>query len=581
MKRLGILTLVLLLSSFGLILSSCPGEGSDDSDGTVSVSSVRINQQSNLIMATGASPIEILATVLPVNASDRSLEWSNSNPGVIEFIETGLPYTKNIRPLAEGTSTITVRSLSGNYSASTNITVVAPVPVTGITVTPTELGVTLVNPDWVTVVTTPAGAPNTVNWTSSNPNIARGDGNQITGYALGTATLTATSTVAGSTGSASITVTVSGQPQAGDPVTRLTLYGLDPDDGAEKPVANFTVNSSRDGSNVNPFLIGDTGRGFTKDVSVILDPTDAPNQRVRWIEHNSNIAIVDRSLSTHTDAIIRGVSNGTALFLVESEANSDVFAYFVVTVIDPVSPTGITVSALGPPSWPLWNVSALDGNGLSDTDYATLGTGRLQDETDMSTGTITVNVTGSGGVPSNLNLSASVTPANLNSSVRVEQISSNMITGRVEFRVTALGGTQGELLQIRLTSVAAHDVSSAPVYLRILQPFASNSALSISPTEGPASINPFTLTDGEARSLRAVVGNNFPVADIAGFTWTVAGTEESVAEFDASTNNPVELTLTPGSPASYTGAAQLEVKASAVDFFGNERTASITRFVVE
>lgn len=57
-------------------------------------------------------------TVLPANATDKSVTWESSHPAIASVDATG-----KVRGLQPGTSTITVRTANGNFSASTELTV--------------------------------------------------------------------------------------------------------------------------------------------------------------------------------------------------------------------------------------------------------------------------------------------------------------------------------------------------------------------------------------------------------------------------------------------------------------------------
>lgn len=57
-------------------------------------------------------------TVLPANATDKSVTWESSHPAIASVDATG-----KVRGLQPGKSTITVRTANGNFSASTELTV--------------------------------------------------------------------------------------------------------------------------------------------------------------------------------------------------------------------------------------------------------------------------------------------------------------------------------------------------------------------------------------------------------------------------------------------------------------------------
>ncbi len=72
--------------------------------------------KSSEILGTGAS-LQLSATVLPVNATDKKLTWSSSNTAVASVTQEGL-----VKAVKEGTATITAKA-AGGASAACKITV--------------------------------------------------------------------------------------------------------------------------------------------------------------------------------------------------------------------------------------------------------------------------------------------------------------------------------------------------------------------------------------------------------------------------------------------------------------------------
>lgn len=82
-------------------------------------------------------PVQLAATVLPENASYKTLSWESSALNILSVDEQG-----NLTPLSEGIATITAQSLdNGSASATCTITVQKPDYTTGVF---------LVNEDWYT-----------------------------------------------------------------------------------------------------------------------------------------------------------------------------------------------------------------------------------------------------------------------------------------------------------------------------------------------------------------------------------------------------------------------------------------------
>ncbi|MGE5406025.1 MAG: Ig-like domain-containing protein, partial [Candidatus Saccharibacteria bacterium] len=154
----------------------------------VQVTGVTLDQTA-LSLNTGATAA-LTATVAPLDATNKNVSWSSSNTGVAT-VENGV-----VTALAAGTSTITVKTEDGAFTADCLVTVTAPnVPVTGITLNKTGLMLTAGGPSaTLKANVAPANATNkNVSWKSSNPKVATVDANGVVkpikpGFALITAT---------------------------------------------------------------------------------------------------------------------------------------------------------------------------------------------------------------------------------------------------------------------------------------------------------------------------------------------------------------------------------------------------------
>lgn len=87
------------------------------SEGTISVSSITLNKNSAELTGKGASAT-LTATVKPDNATNKTVNWSTSNSGIVA-IDKG-----KITAISPGNATITARSTDGtNISATCGVTV--------------------------------------------------------------------------------------------------------------------------------------------------------------------------------------------------------------------------------------------------------------------------------------------------------------------------------------------------------------------------------------------------------------------------------------------------------------------------
>jgi len=137
-------------------------------------------------------------TIAPANATNQNVTWSSSDITVATVDVAGV-----VTATGAGLATIAVTTADGGHTATAAITVIAAaIPVTGVTVTPTTVNITVGQTATLTPTITPATATNqNVTWTSSN---------------LAVATVSATGVVSAlSPGTAVITVTtVDGNHQA-------------------------------------------------------------------------------------------------------------------------------------------------------------------------------------------------------------------------------------------------------------------------------------------------------------------------------------------------------------------------------
>lgn len=86
---------------------------------TVPVSSISVSPASSALNV--GSTQQLTATVLPSNASNKTVSWSSSNTTVATVSTSGL-----VTGVASGSANITVTSQDGGYTASSTITVTAP-----------------------------------------------------------------------------------------------------------------------------------------------------------------------------------------------------------------------------------------------------------------------------------------------------------------------------------------------------------------------------------------------------------------------------------------------------------------------
>lgn len=152
----------------------------------VAVSEVKLNK--NTLILDVDETEELIATVLPENATNKVVYWTVSNPAVATVVN-GMVY-----PLSKGKATITVTTLDGNKTAKCDLEVIKKVPVTGVNLNKTYLKLGVGNTEKLSADITPYNATNqNVTWSSSNASVVTvSNEGLLTGIAAGTAVITVT-----------------------------------------------------------------------------------------------------------------------------------------------------------------------------------------------------------------------------------------------------------------------------------------------------------------------------------------------------------------------------------------------------
>lgn len=170
----------------------------------VLATSIELNR-SNVEVNVGET-IPLLATVLPEDATDKTVTWASSDENVAMVDENGL-----VTAVAPGTATITATTNDGSdLNASCNVTVLQGIVLAeSIKLNVTTAGLNEGSTLQLTATVLPEDCDNkTVLWSSDNPSVATVDSNGlVTAHSVGTATITATTTD-GSNLSTTCTVTL-------------------------------------------------------------------------------------------------------------------------------------------------------------------------------------------------------------------------------------------------------------------------------------------------------------------------------------------------------------------------------------
>ena len=146
--------------------------------------SVSLDKTTLSLKATETATLS--ATVLPENATDKTVKWSTSNSKIATVDANG-----KVTAIAVGNATIT--AACGNLSATCQVTVSAT-PAASITLNKTAITLKATESETLTANVMPATTTDkTVTWTSSDDKVATVDANgTVTAIAVGKATITAT-----------------------------------------------------------------------------------------------------------------------------------------------------------------------------------------------------------------------------------------------------------------------------------------------------------------------------------------------------------------------------------------------------
>ena len=593
-RKIGIMLILALLVCFAACTNPANGGGGNV---PIPVTGVSVSQET-LSLARDATS-QLSATVLPANATNRGVTWSSSDTEIATVSSTGVVTGVTIG----GPVTITVTTQDGGFTATSTVTVVEPVALTNLEISPDTFSVTLganTVTRTVTITPTPANASNAVEWASTNSAVATASGNTITFHGTGQAALIATSTVTSSI-QATVTVTVTGpggnqDPGPGENVpipveyihfgswAGLTAIASTPGattGGIIAHPSSLASGSSTLGTQGNPIILNAATFGtdaptarvgnvppFSREVQVLISPANASIPQLTWTSLTPVFATIGTG-SGNTNTITVNNTAGQALFRVSSRTNPIVHLYFALDVLPrvnvgsnistPVRAGGIPSIAGTTPLIPNW--APIAGGIGATNDGLNFGTPMiLGTPTAYNRGRLSVTVHGVGGnSPSNPTIRFHIEDRDgrsITDTLTPSIVNINHGTGEVIFQVLANRGTgdrTDQVVRIRAYSEENTLARSPWVYIRVLQPVTS--------------VNfQFGATTIAAAGTRDVTVIPTPAhADIMKFQWD---TTSPAIHWDHSfpeetTDNP--FTLTAGNDTG--GSATLNIRVRARDFF--------------
>lgn len=183
----------------GILILSLSGCGGDK---TVSVQGVSISSPS-LNLKVGEES-KLTATVSPSDASDITVAWTSGNPSVASVTD-GV-----VKGLAEGTSTVTVRTVDGGKTASCLVTVTDYHAESVALSQTSDINLDKGNSVKLTATVSPDNAVNkNVTWESSDGNVATvSQDGEVTAVGGGEAVITVKTVDGGKTASVKVLVKV-------------------------------------------------------------------------------------------------------------------------------------------------------------------------------------------------------------------------------------------------------------------------------------------------------------------------------------------------------------------------------------
>ena len=169
---------------------------------TVRVTGVSLNKNTLTLNVGGTNTL--IATVLPSNATNKSVTWSTNNSSVAS-VNNG-----TVTAHAKGQATITVTTADGGYSASCSVTVnevSTTVNVQGVTLSTNTLSMKVRGTANLTANIRPSNATNkNVTWSTNNNAVASVSNGLVTANSVGQATIRVTTADGGYTDSCLVTV---------------------------------------------------------------------------------------------------------------------------------------------------------------------------------------------------------------------------------------------------------------------------------------------------------------------------------------------------------------------------------------
>lgn len=246
---------------------------------------------SSKTLYVGDPSLDISATLTPANATDKSLEWSSSDPEVAS-IAPGAALRAVIKPLKPGKTTITATTKDGGFTASCEVTVKRHV--SGVSLNKASLTLYVGETESLAATVAPEDASDkTVAWSSDNSAVASVSNGKVTANKPGTA------------------------------VIKVVTNDLSKEAACTVTVKRHAESVELSQKEIKLYL------GENRSLTATVLPSDASDKNVTWSSSNPNVATV----STAGNVVSKSV--GTTVITVKT-ADGGNQASCHVTVLEPV-----------------------------------------------------------------------------------------------------------------------------------------------------------------------------------------------------------------------------------------------------
>ena len=246
---------------------------------------------SSKTLYVGDPSLDISATLTPANATDKSLEWSSSDPEVAS-IAPGAALHAVIKPLKPGKTTITATTKDGGFTASCEVTVKRHV--SGVSLNKASLTLYVGETESLAATVAPEDASDkSVVWSSGNSAVASVSNGKVTANKPGSA------------------------------VIKVVTNDLSKEAACTVTVKRHAESVELSQKEIKLYL------GENRSLTATVLPSDASDKNVTWSSSNPNVATV----STAGNVVSKSI--GTTVITVKT-ADGGHQASCHVTVLEPV-----------------------------------------------------------------------------------------------------------------------------------------------------------------------------------------------------------------------------------------------------